>query len=100
MRPDYPTSLHAKPFSQVCARTPAGMSSAAADGREPALDRDRIEGKSKELEGEAQQSWGKAKDRAGDAWEDVKDKAEDVVDETEDRMDEVGERDAESSLSR
>jgi uncharacterized protein YjbJ (UPF0337 family) len=54
--------------------------------KEAVVEKDRIEGKAKELEGKvtgdesreaegrAQGKWGKAKDKADDAWEDVKDK--------------------------
>ena len=62
-------------------------------GKELAVDSDRIEGKAKETEGEIQQKWGEAKDKARDAWEDVKDTVEDVGDDAEDRVDELDETD-------
>jgi uncharacterized protein YjbJ (UPF0337 family) len=61
------------------------------------MDKDRVEGKAKELEGKvtddesreaegrAQGKWGEAKEKADDAWEDVKDKVGEAVNEREDR---------------
>lgn len=45
------------------------------------MDKDRVEGKGKQMEGEAQETWGKAKDKARDTWDDAKDKVEDLKDE-------------------
>ncbi len=68
------------------------------------MDKDRIEGKAKELEGKltddesreaegrAQSKWGEAKDKADDAWEDLKDKAGEAFNEREERK----EREAEA----
>jgi uncharacterized protein YjbJ (UPF0337 family) len=61
------------------------------------MDKDRVEGKAKELEGKvtddesreaegrAQGKWGEAKEKADDAWEDVKDKVGEAVNERDDR---------------
>jgi uncharacterized protein YjbJ (UPF0337 family) len=51
------------------------------------MNKDRVEGKAKEVEGETQQSWGKLKDKAEDAWSDAKEKGEDVYDKAKDRVD-------------
>jgi uncharacterized protein YjbJ (UPF0337 family) len=61
------------------------------------MDRDRIEGKAKEVEGKvtgdesreaegrAQGKWGELKDKAEDAWEDAKDKVGEAFNEREER---------------
>jgi uncharacterized protein YjbJ (UPF0337 family) len=64
---------------------------------EPTVEKDRIEGKAKEVEGKitgdesreaegrAQGNWGELKEKAKDAWEDVKDKAGEAYNEREER---------------
>jgi uncharacterized protein YjbJ (UPF0337 family) len=61
------------------------------------MDRDRIEGKAREVEGKvtgdesreaegrAQGKWGELKDKAEDAWEDAKDKVGEAFNEREER---------------
>ncbi len=44
------------------------------------MDKDRVEGKGKQMEGKAQETWGEAKDKARGAWDDAKDKAGDLQD--------------------
>jgi uncharacterized protein YjbJ (UPF0337 family) len=73
--------------------------------KETTVERDRIEGKAKELEGEitddesreaegrAQGKWGEAKEKADDAWEDLKDKVGKAYNERE----EANEREAEAN---
>jgi uncharacterized protein YjbJ (UPF0337 family) len=62
---------------------------------EAVMEKDRVEGKAKELEGKvtgdesreaegrAQGKWGKTKDKVDDAWEDVKDKAGEMFNDRE-----------------
>jgi uncharacterized protein YjbJ (UPF0337 family) len=61
------------------------------------VEKDRIEGKAKELEGKvtadesreaegrAQGKWGKTKEKADDAWEDLKDKAGEMFNKREEK---------------
>jgi len=57
------------------------------------VDKDRVEGKRKQMEGDAQETWGKTKDKARDTWDDAKDKAEDLKDDR-DREKEPASREA------
>ena len=57
------------------------------------MDKDRVEGKGKQLEGDVQETWGKAKDKARDTWDDAKDKADDMKDD-QDREQEPASKDA------
>jgi uncharacterized protein YjbJ (UPF0337 family) len=72
------------------------------------VDKDRVEGKAKELEGKitddesreaegrTQGKWGELKDKADDAWEDVKDKAGEMFNDREERKDREAERETHS----
>ena len=56
------------------------------------MDRDRVEGKTKQVEGEAQEGWGKLKDKARDVGDDVEDLFDRDEDDDEDEVEEEATR--------
>jgi len=44
------------------------------------MNKDQIEGKTKQAEGKGQESWGDAKEKADETWEEAKDKLDDLGD--------------------
>ena len=44
------------------------------------MNKDQIEGKTKQAEGRGQESWGDAKEKADETWEEAKDKLDDLGD--------------------
>ena len=69
------------------------------------MNKDQIEGKTKQAEGKGQESWGDAKEKADETWEEAKDKLDDLGDkigEIKDKLakDTLGRDDDEESRGR
>ena len=69
------------------------------------MNKDQIEGKTKQAEGKGQESWGDAKEKADETWEEAKDKLDDLGDkigEIKDKLakDTLGRDDDDDEVSR
>ena len=53
------------------------------------MNKDQIEGKTKQAEGKGQESWGDAKEKADETWEEAKDKLDDLGDKIGDIKDKL-----------